>query len=114
MRVNTAGTGSVLTLSPNAVKYGTVNRNTSKDQTVSVKNGGNAAATLSLASFAATGAGYSVVSTTCANLAVNGSCNVVVRFTAPNVVANVNGTLSVTAANGVPATVTASLTATTK
>ncbi|MEA2622643.1 MAG: trimeric autotransporter adhesin, partial [Chloroflexota bacterium] len=110
----TGGTGAALTLSPNPVTFGTVNRNTSKDQTVSVKNGGNAAAALTLASFAVTGTGYTVRSTTCANLAVNNSCNVVLRFTAPNVVANFNGTLSVTATNGLPATVTASLTATGK
>jgi hypothetical protein len=110
----TGGNGSVLTFNANPVQFGTVNRNTTKDQTVTVKNSGNAAATLSLASFTVTGAGYSLVSTTCANLAVNGSCNVIVRFTAPNTVATFNGTLSVTAANGIPATATTSLTATTK
>jgi hypothetical protein len=37
-----------------------------------------------------------------------------VRFTAPNVVSTFNGTLNVTAANGVPATAQVALTATTK
>jgi len=110
----TGGTGSVLAFASNPVQFGTVNRNTTKDQTISVKNNGNATATLNLASFAATGTGYTVLSTTCAGLAANGSCNVVVRFTAPNTVATFNGTLSVTASNGLPTTVTASLAATTK
>ena len=104
----------MLAFASNPVQFGTVNRNTTKDQTISVKNSGNAAAALNLASFAVTGTGYTVRSTTCATLAANGSCNVIVRFTAPNTVATFNGTLSVTAANGLPTTVTASLTATTK
>jgi len=40
--------------------------------------------------------------------------NVVVRFTAPNVVNTFNGTLNITAANNVPATTSVSLTATTR
>jgi hypothetical protein len=110
----TGGSGSVLSFSSNPVAFGTVNRNTVKDQTISVKNSGNQAATLNLASFTVTGTGYSVLSTTCGTLAVNGSCNVVVRFTAPNTVGSYNGTLSVTAANGLPTKVTTNLTATTK
>jgi len=110
----TGGTGSVLTFSSNPVQFGTVNRNTTKDQTISVKNGGNAAAALSLASFTTTGAQYSIRSTTCANLAAGGSCNVIVRFTAPNTVGAFAGTLSVTAANGLPTKVTTNLAATTK
>jgi hypothetical protein len=110
----TGGTGSVLSFASNPVTFGTVTRNTTKDQTISVKNSGNAAATLNLASFTATGTGYTVRSTTCANLAANASCNVVVRFTAPNTVGSFPGTISVTAANGLPTKVTANLTATTK
>jgi hypothetical protein len=110
----TGGTGSVLSFASNPVNFGTVTRNTSKDQTISVKNSGNAAATLNLASFAVTGTGYSKVSTTCGTLAANGSCNVVIRFTAPNTVGSFPGTVSVTAANGLPTTVSANLTATTK
>lgn len=110
----TGGNGSVLSFASNPVKFGTVNRGATQNQTVSVKNSGNAAATLSLASFTVTGTGYSLISTTCATLAVNSSCNVIVRFTAPNTVATFNGTLSVTAANGLPTTVTTNLTATTK
>ncbi len=110
----TGGTGSVLSFASNPVTFGTVTRNTTKDQTISVKNSGNAAATLNLASFTVTGTGYTVRSTTCATLAANGSCNVVVRFTAPNTVGAFNGTVSVTSANGLPTTVTANLTATTK
>jgi hypothetical protein len=102
------------------VNFGTVNRNTTKDQTITVKNSGNQAATLNLAAFAvspaptATAAGYTVVSTTCATLAANASCNVVVRFTARSVVGSFPGTLSVTAANGLPTKVTTNLAATTK
>jgi hypothetical protein len=110
----TGGSGSVLSFSSTTITFGTVNRNSSKDQTITVKNSGNAAATLNLASFAVTGAGYTVRSTNCATLAVNGSCSVVVRFTAPNTVGSFPGTLSVTAANGLPTKVTASLSATTK
>ena len=110
----TGGTGSVLSFASNPVTFGTVTRNTTKDQTISVKNSGNAAATLTLASFTVTGTGYSVRSTTCATLAANGSCNVVVRFTATNTVGAFPGTVSVTAANGLPTKVTANLTATTK
>ncbi len=108
------GSGSVLSFSSNPVNLGTVNRNTAKDQSISVKNSGNAAATLNLASFTVTGAGYTVRSTTCATLAANGSCNVVVRFTAPNTVGSFPGTLSVTAANGLPTKVSTVLAATTK
>jgi Abnormal spindle-like microcephaly-assoc'd, ASPM-SPD-2-Hydin len=108
------GLGSILNSTATPVKFGTVDRNTSKDQTVTIKNTGNAAAALSLASFSTTGTGYSVRSTTCGNLAVNNTCNVVVRFTAPNVVNTFNGTLNVTAANGVPATQQVALTATTR
>jgi len=110
----TGGTGSVLSFSSNPVNFGTVNRNTFKDQTISVKNSGNAAASLNLASFSVTGTGYSVRSTTCANLAANGSCNVVVRFTAANTVGSFPGTLSVTAANGLPVKSTTNLSTTTK
>jgi hypothetical protein len=108
------GLGSILNSTSSPVKFGTVNRNASQDQTVTIKNTGNAAAALSLASFSVTGTGYSVRSTTCGNLAVNNTCNVVVRFTAPNVVSTFNGTLNVTAANGVPATAQVALTATTR
>ena len=104
----------MLTFASNPVNFGTVSRNATKDQTISVKNSGNAAATLTLASFTVTGTGYTVRSTTCANLAANGSCNVVVRFTAPNTVGSFPGTISVTAANGLPTKVTANLSATTK
>jgi archaellum component FlaG (FlaF/FlaG flagellin family) len=104
----------VLTFNANPVKFGTVNRNTTKDQTVTVKNSGNQAAALNLDSFTVTGSGYSKVSTTCATLAVNGSCSIVIRFTAPNTVGTFNGTLSVFAANGFPTTVTTNLTATTR
>ena len=110
----TGGNGSVLSFASNPVNFGTVNRGTTKDQTISVKNAGNQAATLNLASFTVTGAGYTVRSTTCATLAANGSCNVVVRFTAPNTVNSFPGTLSVTAANGLPTKVTTNLVATTK
>lgn len=112
--VSGTGLGSILNSTATPVKFGTVNRNTSKDQTVTIKNTGNAAAALSLASFSTTGTGYSIRSTTCGNLAVNNTCNVVVRFTAPNVVNTFNGTLNVTAANGVPATAQVALTATTR
>jgi hypothetical protein len=108
------GNGSVLSFASNPVNFGTVSRNATKDQTISVKNSGNAAATLTLASFTVTGTGYSVRSTTCATLAANGSCNVVVRFTAPNAVGSFPGTVSVTAANGLPTKVTANLSVTTK
>ena len=110
----TGGTGSVLSFSSNPVNFGTVNRNTFKDQTISVKNSGNAAASLNLASFSVTGSGYSVRSTTCGNLAANNSCNVVVRFTAANAVGSFPGTLSVTAANGLPVKSTTNLSTTTK
>ncbi len=110
----TGGNGSVISFTNNPVPFGTVNRNTTKDQTVTVKNTGNAAATLSLASFTTTGAQYTVRSTTCATLAVNGSCNVIVRFTAPSTAGTFTGTLSVTAANGLPTKVTTNLTATSK
>jgi hypothetical protein len=110
----TGGNGSVMSFASNPVTFGTVTRNTTKDQTISVKNSGNAAATLTLASFTVTGTGYTVRSTTCATVAANGSCNLVVRFTAPNTAGAFNGTVSVTAANGLPTTVTANLTATAK
>jgi len=108
------GLGSILNSTATPIKFGTVNRNTTKDQTVTIKNTGNTPAALSLASFSTTGTGYTVRSTTCGNLAVNNTCNVVVRFTAPNVVGTFNGTLNVTAANGVPATTQVPLTATTR
>jgi hypothetical protein len=112
--VSGTGLGSILNSTQSPVKFGTVNRNATQDQTITIKNTGNAAAALSLASFSVTGTGYSVRSTTCGSLAVNNTCNVVVRFTAPNVVSTFNGTLNVTAANGVPATAQVALTATTK
>jgi hypothetical protein len=108
------GNGSVLSFSSATIAFGTANRNTTKDQTVTVKNSGNAAATLTLGSFAVTGTGFTLRSTTCATLAVNASCSVVVRFTAPATAGNFSGTLAVTAANGLPTTVTATLTASSK
>jgi hypothetical protein len=108
------GLGSVLNATSTLIKFGTVNRGATQDQTVTIKNTGNAPAALSLASFSTTGTGYAVRSTNCANLAVNNTCNVVVRFTAPNVVSTFNGTLNITAANNVPATTSVSLTATTR
>ena len=104
----------MLEFSGTPVRFGTVTRNTTKDQSITLKNSGNAAVTLTLASFAAAGTGYSVRSTDCGNLAVGKTCNVVVRFTAPNVVNTFNGTVSVTGSNAVPATVTADLTAATR
>jgi hypothetical protein len=108
------GLGSILNATSSQIKFGTVNRGATQDQTVTIKNTGNAPAALSLASFSTTGTGYAVRSTTCGNLAVNNTCNVVVRFTAPNVVNTFNGTLNITAANNVPATTSVSLTATTR
>jgi hypothetical protein len=110
----TGGNGSVLSFASNPVNFGTVNRNATKDQTISVKNSGNQAATLNLASFTITGTGYTIRSTTCATLAANSSCNVVIRFTAPNTVGSFPGTLSVTASNGLPTKVTTNLAASTK
>jgi hypothetical protein len=108
----TGGSGAVLSFNSNPVQFGTVNRGATKDQTITIKNSGNAAA--QLGNFQAAGTGYSFLSTTCGTLAINNSCNVIVRFTAPATVSTFNGTFSVTAANGFPATVTTNLTATTK
>jgi hypothetical protein len=105
----TGGSGSVLSFSSNPVQIGTQKLGSVRDQTVTVKNAGNATASLSLASFATTGAQYSLVSTDCAALLVNKTCNVVVRFTAPNTAGTFNGKLSVTASNGMPTTVTTDL-----
>ena len=113
----TGGNGAVLTFNNNPVTFGTVTRNTTKDQTVTVKNSGNAAATMAngLAKFTVTGTGYSLRSTTCGTaLAVNNSCNVVVRFTAPNAVNSFPGTLALTSANSLPQTLKTNLTATTR
>ena len=51
MPLSGTGLGSILNSTSTPVKFGTVNRNTTKDQTVTIKNTGNAAAALSLASF---------------------------------------------------------------
>jgi hypothetical protein len=113
----TGGGGSVLSFNANPIKFGTVNRNANQDQTITVKNSGNAAATLG--DITVTGTGYtlpSTTNTTCikgSSLATNKTCNVVVRFNSPNL-GTFNGTLSVTAGNGLPPTVSTSLTATTK
>jgi hypothetical protein len=109
----TGGNGAAIAFGSNPVNFGTVTRNTTKDQTISVRNGGNQAATNLVV--AVTGNGYTFRSTTCtATLAVNASCSVVVRFTAPNTVNTFTGTLSVASTNGIPATASTTLTATTK
>ena len=117
----TGGNGAVITFGSNPVKFGTVTRNTTKDQTISVKNSGNAAATgLAIAVATTTavppGTGYTLRSTTCGTtLAISGSCSVVVRMTAPNQGnLTVDGTLTITTANGIPLAATAVLNSTTK
>ena len=107
------GTGSVLGFTSTNITYGTVNRNTTKDQKIVVKNTGNAAAALNLGSFTVVGANFTKVSTDCGTLAVNGSCSVTVRYSAPNVVGSFAGTVSVSAANSFN-TASAALTVTTR
>ncbi len=110
--VSGTGAGAVLSFGSNPVTFGTVTRNTTKDQTVSVRNGGTAAVSGNL-SFAVAGAGYSILSNNCpANLAVGKSCSVSVRFTAPNVAGTFAGGLSVAAANALPQATATSLIAT--
>jgi hypothetical protein len=108
------GSGAALSFTSNPVVFGTVTRNTTKDQTVTVKNGGTAAVAGNLG-VAVAGVGYSIQSNTCpANLAANKTCSIVVRFIAPNVVSAFNGALSVSAPNALPLTATTTLTANTK
>jgi len=108
----TGGSGAVLTFNSDPIQFGTVNRGAIKDQTITIKNSGNAAA--QIGKFEVAGTGYSLLPNPCGSIAVNNTCNVVVRFTAPNTVATFNGTLSVTATNGFPVTVTTRLAAATK
>ena len=112
------GNGSVITLT-NPVTFGSVKLGTSKDQTVSVKNSGNQAATglnWTVTGGSATGGTFSKAPTgsTCgATLAVNASCNIVVRYTAPASGSGnaPNGSLTVNTTNGIPLASATTLTA---
>ena len=111
------GVGSVLTWGTTSVKFGTVKRATTVTQTVSLKNSGNRPADLTGTPFTVTGdPAFRFVSSTCGtSLAVNGSCNVVVSYTAPNAAVNTTAaTLTVTAPNGMPTAVSTSLSASVK
>ena len=117
----TPPTSTVLAFGANPIQFGTVNRGTTKDQTISLKNAGTANATLGLI-FTSTPSFVvqQTPSTTCntgTSLAPGKTCNIVVRFTAPSTtpVPNpVTAVLEVDAANIPGQKVTTSLTATVK
>jgi trimeric autotransporter adhesin len=107
---------TTLAFGSNPVQFGTfdLRRLQTKDQTVSLRNSGQNA-TAGLGNITVTGSGYKLQSHNCpATLAKGASCSIVVRFTPPNVAGVSNGSLSATAGNAVPTTVTTSLAATTR
>ena len=113
----TGGNGAVISFSAATITWGTVAKSTSKDQTVTIKNGGTTAATITGYTFS--GPGYArapgAAGGTCgATLAVNASCSVIVRFTAGAVAGTFNGTLTVNTTNGFPLAAFTNLTATVK
>ena len=77
------GLGSSFTLTPNPVAFGTVNRNSTKSLTVSVKNVGTIVGQVSAASITGTNAAaFTVTGAGClgTSLAANRSCNLTVTF----------------------------------
>ena len=108
------GSGSTFSISPNTITFGKVTRNTTKTLSVTVKNTGTTAVTLTsgvvtgeqAAAFTVSGPGCLGVA-----LAAGRSCNVNVSYR-PTVVGTVSATLTITGdANSLPATVTAAITA---
>jgi hypothetical protein len=120
LRVDLSGTGagSTFTLAPSPVSFGTINRNTTKTQTITVKNYGTIAFRVGAARIAGDAAGvYSVpagqacIGTT---LAAGRTCNLTVNFT-PRAAQAYPGTLQVDGdASSLPKTVSATLNGTGK
>jgi hypothetical protein len=105
-----ASSSLVLTLDKSLVNFGKVKRNAKKDLKLTVRNVGKAAVK---PTFSINGKGFKKASTNCGTLAVNRTCNIVVRFKAPGKKVAANGTLGVMA-DGMSNPVMANLTATTK
>lgn len=102
--------GAVLAFNKKVVNFGKVARNAKKELKIKVRNIGNAVVK---PTFVLNGKGFKKVSTNCGNLAVNRSCDVIIRFKAPGKKGAAKGTLSAMA-NGMPNTVTVELTAAAK
>jgi hypothetical protein len=115
------GSGSQFTLSPTAVKFGTVNRGSTATSTVTVKNSGTLSFRVGTATAATTGSATNVFSvvnngTGCVGtiLAAGKTCSITVRY-APTAAVTSNGVLTVAGdATSLPATASASLTGTGK
>ena len=110
------GLGSQFTLSPSPIGFSNVTVNTTKTQTVSVKNSGTINVTLGAATFTGSGAAaYSWSAGTCTGVLLPGkSCNAVVSFK-PTAKVSYSATLAVAGdATSLPAQVTVSLSGTGK
>lgn len=111
------GLGSSFTLTPSPVAFGTVNRNSTKSLTVSVKNVGTIVGQVSTASITGTNAAaFTVTGAGClgTSLAANRSCNLTVTFR-PTLAQAYSANLVVGGdLTSVPNTVTAPLTGTGK
>jgi hypothetical protein len=112
-----SGAGSSFTLTPSPLGFGTVNRNTTKSLTVSVKNVGTIAGPVSSATVTGTNAAnFTVTGTGCVGTTVqpNKSCNITVNFR-PTAVQAYSASLVVAGnATAVPATVQDAMTGTGK
>jgi hypothetical protein len=115
--LSATGAGSTFVLSPNPVKFGTVNRTTTRSQTVGVRNTGTNAFRVTTASVAgAQSAFFGVTGPGCLNsvLQPGRSCNLQVTLR-PTAAISYVGTLVVTGdATSLPPTVSTALTGTGK
>jgi len=107
------GAGSTFSLSPNPVTFGTVNRNTTKAQTISVRNTGTIAFTVGAGTFTGANATlFTFTGTGCSGtvLAAGKSCNVTVTVR-PTAVGAFTAALNLAGdATSLPASVSTSLT----
>jgi hypothetical protein len=120
----TGGTGAVISINPGKVlNFKNVNRNTVSTQTITIQNNGTAVATgltTAVSSTPVTIAGvtfnsfYSRTTTCGATLGVRATCNITVRFQAPNAVGIFNGAITVTTTNGFPLIATGAITGNTR
>jgi hypothetical protein len=110
------GAGSQFTMSPNPVTFGTVNRNTTKAQTISVKNSGTISFTVGAVSFAGADAAAFSNGGGCSGtvLLPGKSCNLTVNFRPTLAKAYTASVVLAGDATSLPATVSASLSGTGK
>src|SRR5262249_28579205 len=107
------GAGSTFTLTPNPVNFGGININTTKSQTVTIKNSGTISFTIGAVSFTgAQASAFTVGANPCTGtvLAAGRTCNVTVNFRPTQRINYAANVVVAGDATSLPATVSAGMT----